>query len=121
MNSKKIDYLKILKWIVKKMNSMTECGHFHLFEKPYVCVLQEEENKEQCLYSLYSAFEDTNGCGIGSIIAAKTPCKYFNYLVKCIKEDHFEMCSGEEDIENWLIDTVCLPIEQLMVKADLEE
>ena len=117
MNSKKIDYLRILKWIIKKVNSMTEYGHLCLFEKPYVCVLRER-NGEQCLYS---AFEDTNSDRIESIIAAKTPRKYFNYLVKCIKKDHFEIYSDEEDVENWLIDILCLPIEEIAIKADIEE
>ena len=112
---KKIDYMKILKWLVNKLNSMTKCGNYHLFKTPYICILQEEIG-ENCLYP---AFEDQYSNGLGSIIAGTTPCKFFKYLVKCIKEDHFEM--GDKDIKNNVIDILNLPIEQLQIKADLEQ
>ena len=121
---KRINYLKILKWLVKQLNAMPNHDKklpIILIEKPYVCIMQFcsmpfcSENGELC--TIFSS----------SIIpAAKTAKKYLSdikfYLHNNVKLDFIEEDHVYSDnATSWLIDMLDLPIEQLMIKIDLNE
>ena len=116
---KKIDYMKILRWIVKKLNDASwhdKKDSFVLFEKPYICIMQFCNDN----HSLYTLFAN-DYCP-----AERAAKKYLHELAWAFSNLRFIVnCNGDEDDAKmtaaWLNEMLHLPIEQLMVKVDLEE